>query len=1066
MFHPRRTRRDPANDNPTDGGTAAPILLTLALVSVLRGSLMGTADATSQDMGARPAAPSTASAGLPQRVRATQATQRNRTPDDPPVVPIRAKTHLLLDPTEAIVGTGQPQAYTATLLIRVGPSQVYTARDPDTYSYLVDVTRWTRFSIRPDGVCGWASCTPAEIGEHTVTGTFPRWRRSPFHVKGTAVLHAEPVIQRLELRPDTARIRVGGSREYKAEGVAKDGSRHDVTAKTDFSITPSGSCPKAEGEVSCTATEPGKHTVTGTLGQAGQAPITAESTLHVDPVVDHLELKPIEATIELGERVSYTARAVAKDGTELEDVTAETVFSISRVGQPSGTCEGARCTPTKVGDHIVTGTLRQAGRELITGTAVLQVEPEPVVERLRLEPEKAEIRVGQEQDYKAIAVDQHGTDRDVTAQTEFTIDKGGSCVVASCSASRAQVHTVTGIVRDSGLSATATLTAVPRPFPRPPRILSVEPGSAPPNKDVVVEGTTGSCNPTGELTLKGTAVSMAVTGAFRSGFTVPPDTAPGVYRLELSVDCDRRSQLARRAFEVTPDRSTRLARLELQPPQASIVVGGRRGYTVEGFAGDGTGLGDFTRATSFSIAPDGTCDAASCSATTVGTHIVTGTVTQDGRRISGSAELQVLHRQPTILSGAPEFIFAGMAVEVRGNTGSCSRAGTLSFHGMAAAALNVAADEHGDFVARFTVPKGTFPRAYTLDLTIDCNGQTQRAEGELSVVNLAPVAVEDSARITQDTSVAIAVTANDRNPDPGTGYQTFVGEERSPDHGTIQVQLDGIIVYTPDTGFLGRDQFRYHLCDNIINAAGQADCSTATVTVTVTADGATTTTSGPGTSGGAPPISESPPSSGSPPSTGPPTTTKPEQCEPTTDNSPRIEVDPRRGSGGAKLGITAGVDRGLAACPFKLLLGGSPLGPDVQAGPDGSISAQRGVPNDARPGPSPVRLATTSGQVLAETPFEIVPPSPWRDLLLKLLVGAGALLAGALARAALRRWRPPLEEPARREPGPLPEDIRAEPHTSPVTASVQPDRDNTHTFTVRLEPHPDPGAQRLQEATR
>jgi hypothetical protein len=164
--------------------------------------------------------------------------------------------------------------------------------------------------------------------------------------------------------------------------------------------------------------------------------------------------------------------------------------------------------------------------------------------------------------------------------------------------------------------------------------------------------------------------------------------------------------------------------------------------------------------------------------------------------------------------------------------GSCNRAGTLTFHGMIDdVSRDATADENGNFVARFTVPRGTFPGVYTLELTVDCNRQLQWVRTELTVINPVPVAVDDSAATTQDTPVAIAVAANDRNPDPASGYPTVVVEHRSPLHGTIQVRPDRTIVYTPETGFLGRDQFQYSLCDDIINAAGQADCGTATVTV-------------------------------------------------------------------------------------------------------------------------------------------------------------------------------------------------------------------------------------------
>jgi hypothetical protein len=285
------------------------------------------------------------------------------------------------------------------------------------------------------------------------------------------------------------------------------------------------------------------------------------------------------------------------------------------------------------------------------------------------------------------------------------------------------------------------------------------------------------------------------------------------------------------------------------------------------------------------------------------------------------------------------------------------------------------------------------------------------------VVNIAPTAAEDSARTIQDTPVSIRVTDNDGNPDPDTGYPTLVLVSSTPSHGTAETQTDQSIIYTPEQGFIGQDQFRYSLCDDILNAVGTADCSTATVTVTVI---------------------------------------DAQACQPSPGNISSIKVNPGKGPGGKTVGITATVDRKLAACPFRLFLGGTPLGPDIPAGPDGSITAEREVPKDAKPGPSILRLTTMRAQTVAETPFEVVPPG--LSLPLKLLIGAGALVAGALARAAFRRWRR-----SRGRVGELPEDFRVEPHTRPVEVTVQPGHDNTRTFTVRLEPHPDPGTQTLQE---
>jgi hypothetical protein len=372
---------------------------------------------------------------------------------------------------------------------------------------------------------------------------------------------------------------------------------------------------------------------------------------------------------------------------------------------------------------------------------------------------------------------------------------------------------------------------------------------------------------------------------------------------------------------------------------------------------------------------------------------------------------------PTISSVRPGSSPAGRPVEVTGNTGSCQRVGRLSLQ-ETTAAVAVTGDRDGGFAISLTIPPATFPREYRLELTVDCKGRAQRAEGRLTVTNRAPVAADDADTTTRDHPVTIPVTRNDRDPDDPDGYRNLVLVTSPPAHGTAEVQPDQTILYTPASGFVGQDRFGYSLCDDVLNAAGAADCGSATVTVTVS-----------GTA-----------------------------CVPA--GTPRLEVAPGKGSGGTRLRITAAVDRRLAACPLRFFLGGTPLGPDVRVGGDGSVSAERGVPKDVKPGRSSVRLATLSAQTLTERPFEVVGgPIPWP---VRLALGAGALLVGALARIASRRWRASREQRSGRRPAELP-DVRAEPHTRPVEVGVEPVPDGTRTFAVRLQPHADPGTQTLQE---
>jgi hypothetical protein len=577
--------------------------------------------------------------------------------------------------------------------------------------------------------------------------------------------------------------------------------------------------------------------------------------------------------------------------------------------------------------------------------------------------------------------------------------------------------------------ATVTVTVTADPV-----IASVRPGSSPPGLTVEVAGNTGSCAQAGTLTLRGTGAAVGVTGdrtgGFTAGLAVPAGTFPGAYRLELLVDCGGQARQAEAALTVTnraPEAVDDAAATTRDHPATIDVAGNDRDPD------DPDGYRNLVLVTSppahgtAEVQPDRTILYSPAGGFVgqdrFGYSLCDDVLNAAGAADCGAATVSVtVTDTPVISSVTPGSTPPGQPVQVVGNTGSCSRLGTLIFHGPVDLPLAVSADENGSFATGFTVPAGTFPQPYRLELRVDCGGQVQRAESTLTVTNQAPEAVDDPAITTPDTPVTIDVTGNDRDPDDPDGYRNLVLVTGPPAHGTAEVQPDQTLVYTPASGFVGQDQFGYSLCDDVLNAAGRADCGAATVTVTVS-----------GTA-----------------------------C--VQAGTPRLEVAPGKGPGGTRLRITAAVDRRLAACPLRFFLGGTPLGPDVRVGGDGSISAERGVPKDVKPGRSSLRLATQNAQTLAEHPFEVVGgPIPWP---VRLALGAGALLVGALARAAFRRWRASREQRSGRRPAELPDDVRAQPHTRPVEVGVKPVPDGTRTVAVRLQPHADPGTQTLQEVTR
>lgn len=93
--------------------------------------------------------------------------------------------------------------------------------------------------------------------------------------------------------------------------------------------------------------------------------------------------------------------------------------------------------------------------------------------------------------------------------------------------------------------------------------------------------------------------------------------------------------------------------------------------------------------------------------------------------------------------------------------------------------------------------------------------------------NQAPTATDDTIETNQDISVTILVLSNDTDPDGDSISVTAVDQGNN---GTTVVNAGDSVIYTPDPGFSGIDNFIYSITDN------QGGTPSANVTVTVTAN--------------------------------------------------------------------------------------------------------------------------------------------------------------------------------------------------------------------------------------
>jgi hypothetical protein len=148
------------------------------------------------------------------------------------------------------------------------------------------------------------------------------------------------------------------------------------------------------------------------------------------------------------------------------------------------------------------------------------------------------------------------------------------------------------------------------------------------------------------------------------------------------------------------------------------------------------------------------------------------------------------------------------------------------------------------------------------------------------------------------------------------------------------------------------------------------------------------------------------------------------------------------------------LDCGVAAVTVVVQAAGPPT-----SGPGGT-SGGAGGQGPAGPGQSTPTVPTTgpngpptSGPAPPIDPAPAAAPIPYRWLGLALL---GAVLAALTAVA----WR---AERTRRQRAWTRQHIRGEPHPGPARTAVEVDARAAPAPEVRLEPHPDPGVQHLEE---
>ncbi len=662
--------------------------------------------------------------------------------------------------------------------------------------------------------------------------------------------------------------------------------------------------------------------------------------------------------------------------------------------------------------------------------------------------------------------------QDVTGSTEFSIipspsAKGPGCDRTKCDAGEPGSYTVVGSRYQGKQIGTADLLVVPRDTR-----LALDP-----NNRQAEAGTWVSYH------AKGVSKEEQVDLTPYTSFSIWPDgRCDGIYCRATkagrhivtgtAATSDRtltgnKHNVARAILDVVPGP---LASLGLTPRSATITAGDSQKYEIDGFDAFGNPRDDQPF---FSITPDGSCPDGrpTCTATKAGPHIVTATADTSGpttartdqSAITAEATLQVVPGPLASLNLTPQSatITAGGSVpywadgsDAFGNPlgdytsdaafdispdGFCSNAGPTC-----------TATKAGPHTVTATVNVGHGHVTGTATLRVNptnstgppSSGPPSSGPPSSGPPSSGPPSSPPPSKISNGGGSAPPPPSQPASTAPPRPLTSLVLNPSSAVIKPGESMRYTAIGYDPDNQLLGD---RTALTRFSISPSGSCAGATCTVpaagayTVTGTVDAGNHAITGTASLRVA-------------------ATSR--DCVPTARQVHGLRVTPGKGIPGTFLRITARLGGSFAHCPLALFLGGSPLGSDLTVRPNGSVSARRTVPADARPGRTEVVLAAADGRTVATTSLNVLQsptPAAWwrREQVWPLSATAALLLAGAAVAASVSGQR------ARRQRQWVRQHVRVTARASPGHLIAERDPYDPPTVALRLQPHRDTGTTEI-----
>ena len=455
-------------------------------------------------------------------------------------------------------------------------------------------------------------------------------------------------LDHIVVSPSSATITADGpGQAYTVTGYdALNNSLGDVTTDMTFTISPDGSCTGA----TCSATTAGSHTVTATDTSTGTisdtatlnvnagAPSTLTSTITASPgsvVADNTT-----STITVRLKDAAGNNVPSSGGTVALATTLGTLSAVTDNGNGTYT---ATVKSTLVGTATITGTLNASALASSTGVTFV---PGPATHFVVTDPGSAtagssfNVTVTAKDAFNNTATGYLGTVHFTSTDGAATLpgnygfvggDAGVNIFPVTLKTAGSQTVTATDTVTGSINGTTGAIGVNPGPVSATASTMTRSPASVP------ADGSTTSAV---GVTLKdaygnvvaGKVVTLGAGGG-SSSWSPLTDTTNGSGVASFAVKDTEVENVVYNATDTSDalaltDTATvsfvagSLNSITLNPANATVAAGVGQTYTVRGYDAYSHDLGDVTSGTTLTINPNGSCVAATCTATIAGPHTV------------------------------------------------------------------------------------------------------------------------------------------------------------------------------------------------------------------------------------------------------------------------------------------------------------------------------------------------------------------------------------------------------------------------------------------------------------